>query len=275
MRKFITEGIEHTFAFQPIASAETGEAVSFEALVRGPAWEPAGVVLSKVQPELQQRFDNGLRAAAILLSHELGNRVQLNLNMLPSSFESVEAVLQTLSMAESCGIDPSRLVIEITEGEVINDIARFASSVHRFRGSGLQFSIDDFGAGHSGLNLLADFQPDSIKLDMSLVRAIDRSGPRQAIIRGIWRTCTDLGIDIIAEGVETEAEYWWLRSEGIEFFQGYLLARPGGFWLPAAVFPGDPRRLPPVPGAGSLALAESDVHAPVRSLSASAPAIGS
>jgi len=87
-------------------------------------------------------------------------------------------------------------------------------------------AIDDFGAGYSGLNLLADLQTDFIKLDMALVRGIDRSRTRQAIVRGTVSVCRDLGIATIAEGVETIDELRALMDLGIELFQGYLLARP-------------------------------------------------
>ncbi|MBP7296279.1 MAG: EAL domain-containing protein, partial [Acidobacteria bacterium] len=75
-------------------------------------------------------------------------------------------------------------------------------------------------------------QPDFVKLDMQIVRGIESRGPRQAIVRGILRTCRDLGIDVVAEGVETPDEYAWFRSEGIELFQGFLFARPGLECLP-------------------------------------------
>ena len=91
---------------------------------------------------------------------------------------------------------------------------------------GQVIAIDDFGAGYAGLNLLAEFQPHLIKLDMHLVRDIHAKGPRQAIVRGLLSTCRDLGIDVIAEGIETEEEFFWLRQEGIDLFQGYLLAKP-------------------------------------------------
>ena len=98
-------------------------------------------------------------------------------------------------------------------------------------------AIDDFGAGYSGLNLLADFQPESIKIDMSLIRGINVHGPRQAIVRGIIRTCSDLGIDIVAEGIESEHEWRWCAAEGIQFFQGYFFAKPGFEFLPLAFYP--------------------------------------
>ena len=96
----------------------------------------------------------------------------------------------------------------------------------------MKVAIDDFGAGYAGLNLLSEFQPEFIKLDMHLVRGIESNGPRQAIVRGIVRTCADLGIDIIAEGVETVNEFQWLYQEGIKFYQGRLFADPAFEQLP-------------------------------------------
>jgi EAL domain-containing protein (putative c-di-GMP-specific phosphodiesterase class I) len=82
------------------------------------------------------------------------------------------------------------------------------------------------------LNLLAEFQPDFIKLDMELTRNIDSQPVRQAIVSGIVATCRALGLGIIAEGVETKAEYAFLRAIGITLFQGYLFAKPGFQSLP-------------------------------------------
>jgi EAL domain-containing protein (putative c-di-GMP-specific phosphodiesterase class I) len=98
-------------------------------------------------------------------------------------------------------------------------------------------AIDDFGAGYSGLNLLADFQPDQIKLDMKLVHGIECCGPRQAIVRAIDQACRDLGIDIIAEGVETVEEYTWLANQDIGLFQGYLFAKPAFESFPPVHYP--------------------------------------
>jgi EAL domain-containing protein (putative c-di-GMP-specific phosphodiesterase class I) len=128
-------------------------------------------------------------------------------------------------------------VIEVTEGEVIVDTAHFAELINEYRALGMKFAIDDFGAGYSGLNLLVNFQPDQIKLDMFLVRGIDGHGPRQAIVRAIDQVCFDLGIDVIAEGVETIAEYEWLADQGVRLFQGYLFAKPGFESFPLIHYP--------------------------------------
>ncbi len=99
--------------------------------------------------------------------------------------------------------------------------------------------IDDFGSGHAGLALLDHYQPEMISLSMWLVRGIESHGARQAILRGLVQTCSDLGIDIIAKGVETHEEYGWLRDEGIDLFQGYLFAKPGFEQLPRPMLPAE------------------------------------
>ncbi len=230
--------IAYSFAYQPIVDASQRSIVSFEALVRGKNNEPAYKILDSMSPEVLHLVDEDLRSAAISLSATLAIGCNLNLNLVPQNVvKSPSAISSTLEKAQLCGIEANRITLEITENEIIDDIKGFADMINQYRYSGIKFSIDDFGAGYAGLKLLADFQPESIKLDMQLVRDIESKGPRQAIVRGIARTCLDLGIDIIAEGVETTDEYWWFRSEGIDLFQGYLFAKPGFEQLPEAFFP--------------------------------------
>jgi EAL domain-containing protein (putative c-di-GMP-specific phosphodiesterase class I) len=125
----------------------------------------------------------------------------------------------------------------VTEGELIHDHTHFAALLNEYRGMGIKLAIDDFGAGYSGLNLLAEFQPDYVKIDMNLVRGIEKHGPRQAIVRGITQVCGDLGIDVIAEGVETMKEFSWFEDHGIRLFQGYLFAKPAFEKFPPAFYP--------------------------------------
>ena len=161
------------------------------------------------------------------MAARLGLPARLNLNVLPRSIGiSPTAVASVRETARRCGLRMDQIVLEILEWEIIDDFQAFKSKLDPYRGFGMHFAIDDFGSGYAGLNLLAEFQPDLIKLDMELVRGIEHNGPRQAIVRGIIRTCFDLGIDIIAEGVETVGEYRWLHGEGIVLYQGNLLAEP-------------------------------------------------
>ena len=93
-------------------------------------------------------------------------------------------------------------------------------------------AIDDFGAGHSGLNMLADFRPDIVKIDMALIRGLDADPVRRAIVRSIVSLCEELAISVIAEGIETLEEAVTLRALGVRLFQGFLLARPAVEQMP-------------------------------------------
>lgn len=105
-------------------------------------------------------------------------------------------------------------------------------SSNELRVAGVLLAIDDFGAGSSGLNLLADFQPDILKLDRHLVSNVAQSGPRQSIMRAVLQVCDELGIDVIAEGLETFAEAEWFQRAGVPYWQGYLFGQPGFRCLP-------------------------------------------
>jgi len=233
-----TGPIDFSYAFQPIIDTVDRKIVSYEALIRGAHGEPASQVLSRVLPGDMHRFDAIGRATAIAQASLLDIRCDLNLNFLPQSlFVSTSSIESTLEAAAKCNLPIKRIVIEVIEGEMIHEYARFSRLINVYRGRGLKVAIDDFGAGYSGLNLLAEFQPDQIKMDMALMRGIESHGPKQAIVRAIASVCVELGIDLIAEGVETLAEFQWLKGEGIRLFQGYLFAKPGFGTLPPAKFP--------------------------------------
>ena len=219
--------MRYAFAFQPIIHAPSRSIYSYEALIRGPAGETAASVLQQVEPSATHAFREQQRIAALESAARLGLRTRININFQPSDIaHSATAISSLLAAAERCRIPFESIILEVLESEIIRDSGDFSARMNPYRTSGLTFAIDDFGAGYAGLNLLADFQPNLIKIDMNLVRGIESNGPRQAILRGIVRTCLDLGIDIIAEGVETAEEYDWFRREGIELFQGFLLAKP-------------------------------------------------
>jgi blue light- and temperature-responsive anti-repressor len=227
-----------SFAFQPIVDTNTREVLSYEALIRGPADEPAYQILRQISAGRLFAFDQRVRVEAIDLAMRLQLNRHLNLNFLPGSVDSsAQSILTTLEAAGRANLPIDRLVLEVVEGEIIHDHTRFTGLINKYRALGMRVAIDDFGAGYSGLNLLADFQPDEVKLDMQLICGIERHGPRQSIVRAVAGICCELGIDVIAEGVETEGEYAWLTSQGIHLFQGYLFAKPAFECFPPVHYP--------------------------------------
>jgi EAL domain-containing protein (putative c-di-GMP-specific phosphodiesterase class I) len=228
-----------SFAFQPIVDIESRKVFAYEALVRGRSNEPAGAVFAALPSSRLHAFDRAARIKAIGLAASLGLTTGLSLNFLPKSLETLpDAISSTIDAVRQAGLSERKMYLEVTEGELIDDLAGFSTTINQYRSSGIHLAIDDFGAGHSGLNLLADFQPDVIKIDIHLVRDIDSKGPRQAIVRAVIQACDELGIEVIAEGIETELEYRWFKRAGVRLFQGYLFGRPAFESLPTPMFAG-------------------------------------
>ena len=223
-------------AFQPIVDVDTGQPHAYEALVRGSNGEGAAEVLSRVTRDNRYAFDQQCRVVAIeqaVAAGILESGARLSINFLPNAVYSPVACIQlTLKTARATGFPTDRLIFEFTENEEMADTGHVAHIIDTYRRMGFATALDDFGAGHAGLGLLARFQTDLVKIDMELVRAIDSSLPRRMIVEGVVRMMQGLGIAVIAEGIETEAEYRALRDLGVRYQQGFWFARPGLRKLP-------------------------------------------
>jgi EAL domain-containing protein (putative c-di-GMP-specific phosphodiesterase class I) len=227
-------------AFHPIIDVTRGVVWGYEALVRGTKGESAGAILSQVDEERQYKFDQACRVKAIELAGRLfpaAEDTKLSINFMPNAvYEPAACIRTSLETARRVGFDTKRIMFEFTENERMADTKHVARIIAEYRRLGFITAIDDFGAGHAGLNLLANFQTDLIKIDMELIRGIADSAARQAIIAGILVMARTLDITIIAEGIETEAELAILKSAGINLFQGFLFARPAVESLPPVSF---------------------------------------
>ncbi|MEB5967159.1 EAL domain-containing protein [Comamonas testosteroni] len=225
---------EFSMAFQPIVDMSRNAVFAYEALVRGTDGCGAARILGQVNDGNRYQFDQACRVKAIELAARLGISSHVSINFLPNAvYEPSACIRKTLEAAREHHFPARQIIFEITENERIVDKEHLKRIMNEYRRRGFKTAIDDFGAGYSGLNLLAEFQPDIIKLDMELVRNIDCSPVRQAIVQGIIGVCKVLGIEIIAEGVESEAEFLALRSMGVHLFQGYFFAKPAFEELPA------------------------------------------
>ena len=235
----LRDDLSFSFAYQPIVDLASRRIFAHEALVRGPAGQPAPTVLEQITDSNRYSFDQACRVTAIDTACELGllerGDEKLSINFLPHAVYRPEVCIQTtLQAARKRGLPVSSIVFEVTEGERIEDGRWFAEILREYRRQGFMTAIDDFGAGYAGLRLLSDFQPDLIKLDMDLVRNVDRQAPRQAIARAAIRLAQELGIELVAEGIETPGERDFLLHEGVRLFQGYLFFRPAFQRLPHA-----------------------------------------
>jgi EAL domain-containing protein (putative c-di-GMP-specific phosphodiesterase class I) len=226
-------GFEFSFAFQPIVDIRNRKIISYEALVRGPHGEPSAAVFAQVSKDNFAKFDEVCRQKAIHLASRLKIPSLLNLNMTASSMYEVDmSITATFRASLQGGIPVENIIFEVIEYESLIDNRNLLKYLKIIQDFGFKTAVDDFGAGHSGLNLLVQYQPNFIKLDRNLIAGIHQDFVKQSVFSGIQHICKNLSIDIVAEGVETSGEYHWLQEAGVHLFQGYFFAKPAFEALP-------------------------------------------
>lgn len=222
-------GAAFSMAFQPIVDLRSGEVFAHEALVRGAGGEGAQTVLSKVDLGNRYAFDQQCRVKAIELATKLELARQgahLSINFMPNAvYEPRACIRLTLATAMRTGFPLDRIIFEFTEDERL-DAQHILNILRTYRAMGFKTAIDDFGAGHAGLSLLAKFQPDIVKLDMDLIRGIDSDPVKQVVVKHIVTMLADLDVTPICEGVETREELAVILDLGVNLIQGFLLAKP-------------------------------------------------
>ncbi|HSH88144.1 MAG: EAL domain-containing protein [Methylophilus sp.] len=220
-------GIDFSMAFQPIVAFNEKRTWGYETLVRGVNNEPASFILDQVNESKVHSFDQIIRSRSIRLAHSLQFDQILSINFLPNAVYKPENCIQsTLKVCDELGFDKKRIMFEVTEIEKITDHAHLKNIFTEYKKHQFLTAIDDFGAGYSGLNLLAEWQPDIIKLDMNLIRDIDQNKTKQLIVKSILDVCNGLNIKVISEGIETVGELSVMVDFGVDLFQGYYFAKP-------------------------------------------------
>lgn len=225
-------GIDFTMSFQPIIDMQQQSIFGYEALARGPNNESAYSVLSQVNEHNRYAFDQSCRVKAIDLAAKLQLPGMLSINFLPGAVYNAKTCIRaTMEASKESGFPIERLMFEVTENEEVKD-DHLKGIFTEYKRQGFMTAFDDFGAGYSNLNLLADFQPDLIKIDMAMTRNIHNDRVRRTLVFAILAVCRELNIKVIAEGVETKEECVALLDLGVTLFQGYYFAKPGFECLP-------------------------------------------
>lgn len=231
-------GFDFSMAFQPIVDVSNRTIFAIEALVRGLNGEGAAEVFQHVNENNRYRFDQSCRVKAIRIAAELGVEYFLCINFLPNAIYKPELCIRTtLAAAETYGFDKTKIIFEFTENERIYDKNHLLSIIDHYQKIGFQTAIDDFGSGYNGLAQLADLKTKFTKLDMELIRNIDQDPARQIIVRHTLTMLEQLEQQVIAEGIETSAEYETLRDMGVTLFQGFLFAKPSFESVPTIHWP--------------------------------------
>ena len=164
--------------------------------------------------------------------HPVLRNLPLAVNISALQLYQTDFVNQTLSTLRQTGADPNRLKLEITESLLLKDIEIAITRMKELREQGVRFSLDDFGTGYSSLSYLYRLPLDQLKIDQSFIRNSSTDPGARAITRGIISLGTNLGLEVIAEGVETQEQVAFLKESGCGLFQGYFLSKP----LPVAEF---------------------------------------
>jgi EAL domain-containing protein (putative c-di-GMP-specific phosphodiesterase class I) len=152
--------------------------------------------------------------------------IRVAVNLSPLQFKSRSLILDITSALAASGLAPKRLEVEITETVMLQDTDAVLQSLHQIRELGVRISMDDFGTGYSSLSYLRKFPFDKIKIDQSFVRDISEKADSMAIIKAVATMSAILGMDTVAEGVETDAQLAKIRFEGCTEVQGFLFSKP-------------------------------------------------
>jgi EAL domain-containing protein (putative c-di-GMP-specific phosphodiesterase class I) len=212
-------------AYQPIVSASSRVIYGYEALLRSnePSLPHPGAVLDAAERlgELTA-LGRTIRSRAAEPMGDCPNERTLFVNLhvrdlLDPTLADPSAPLSRIA---------SRVVLEITERSAVDEVKDVKYRVAALREMGFRIAIDDMGAGYAGLTSFALLEPEVVKLDMSLVRDVHESATKQKVIRSMTSLCQDMGMLIVAEGVETPAERDALQELGCDLLQGYLFAKP-------------------------------------------------
>ena len=211
-------------AFQPIVSLPDRRVHGYEVLVRsneGTLKRPSELFDAAERLGRLVDLGRGIRAQAASAMHILPPDARLFLNLHPVDLNDA-----TLYDEGPLTQVASRIVLEITERASLDSIPSLPQRLLDLRSQGFQLAVDDLGAGYAGLSSMAHIEPEYVKLDMSLVRGIDGTPTKQKVVSSMAHLCDDLGMHVVAEGIETAAERDALRDTGCELLQGYLFAKP-------------------------------------------------
>jgi len=223
--------------YQPILEMETGKLVGFEALIR---WEhpQRGIILPAEFLPILEETGLIIQAGRWVMGEACRNTMQWNtklgdlgpltvsVNLSGREFSHPDLESNLKHALEESGLDPQYLTVEITESVIMSDPDQARQVLQRLGKLGVQIHLDDFGTGYSSLGKLGQFQIDKLKIDRTFIRQIEGKRGEAAIVEAILQLARNLAMGVIAEGVETEQQYNYLRKKGCPYFQGFYIAEP-------------------------------------------------
>nr|WP_227537994.1 EAL domain-containing protein [Marinobacter vulgaris] len=234
MRRALEQN-EFELYYQPIVRTDSGELCSAEALLR---WNNPG--LGMVMPDrfIPLAEETGLITpigewvmreacfAAVRWKETMGISIGISVNVSPRQFRDPGFIFTVMNALEASGLNPQQLELEITERLILDNTIETADILRQLDQSGVRLSVDDFGTGYSALSYLKSYPFDTLKIDKSFVRDVMTEQDDAALVKAIINMAHSLGLRVIAEGVEEEAQTHFLQHEGCDYSQGYFYSRP-------------------------------------------------
>jgi diguanylate cyclase (GGDEF)-like protein len=220
-------------AFQPIVEAGTGTVFGYESLMRGQERigfdSPIEILDEAFRANQLLPLEQMVASRALAKFATLGNYatstlfLNLDVRLIPHGDRLIENLLQQLKAAN---LPPSSVCFEFSERFDNTSVPEFEALVSKLRRTGFKLAIDDFGVGHGEMKLLCDYAVDYLKIDRHFVADIDSKPRKRHLLKNIVNIAHVLGTRVIAEGIETEAEFLACREYGVDLVQGWFIARP-------------------------------------------------
>ena len=232
LKKMVAELQVDAYA-QPIVDLYSGEVFGYEMLARGKGvfFSPEHLFAKAAEYGMSAEVEMCCRMAALQkitgFPEEILKNRHFFINISPEVFNDPDFQEEfTVSSVDSLGLDPSKIVMEITETTAVNDFEDFEKIVRYYMSQGFHIAVDDFGSGHSGLITLVTVTPDFMKIDREIVRGVGQSSYKQKLLQAVSNFSDSVGSNVIAEGVETWDELKTVFRLGIRYVQGFLLGKP-------------------------------------------------
>ncbi|MBI9078134.1 MAG: EAL and GGDEF domain-containing protein [Pseudodesulfovibrio sp.] len=217
--------------YQPIMDFKTGSILGWESLARGPKESSFRhpIFLFETAEQLGRLFalEKLCREVAIKNIGTLQKGQKLFLNIHPKTMADPHFTPgKTLELMQEAGLSPKNIVFEITERHSVQEFDLFYRTLDHYRSQGFQIAVDDAGAGYAGLTMIAELQPEYIKLDKLLIDDVHKDPVKRALVETTVTFADKIGSQIIAEGIETKAQAICLKNIGVHYGQGYFIAKP-------------------------------------------------
>jgi EAL domain-containing protein (putative c-di-GMP-specific phosphodiesterase class I) len=221
-----------TSHFQPIIDMRTNTIYGYEALTRGVKADgtlmyPDELFEKSKRNDLNFRLDKLCRESALKTAATKKVHQKVFINFIPTSIYDPEFCLaSTQKWANQLEFDPSQIIFEVVETELVKDQKHLRNILEFYREKGYKIALDDVGEGYSSLNMLIELKPDIIKVDRNIIDGIDKNELKQSVYRALYNLAREHGIEVLAEGVETAYELEMIQSIGVDYVQGYYFAKP-------------------------------------------------